>query len=514
MRLIHKKSFIAFVFVALILFSLLGVGVGGKVYADTSTSGFSYVLDDLQKDESFNPDDYPAVNDDYSLQVIQVAESTSGEVFIYVYQPSGKGADLRATQINMALTESLNDVDGSGNGAISGGVGVVGGGAISGGLGVGISGESAGGGTHGVSAKLSLYDLTFLTFNGVFYKYKVKNFEVSTNAIRYYNITSIFRKWSAQLDEPPVDGQTVNFVSFKVGKLFTVCTSNGNVVYGCSYIETIAISEKYVGFIRYPNGYKFCAYSCDAHYVAFTTDRPMDKLYEVDIEYIKQTRIREYLFTGLVSDSIKEPEKVIPPTLKYNYVVSNSPTGIGQKKYTWNRIERIDTFKAGLENDNINLDDTANAGLQGKEWVLRFAETDYIQSPITNGYQTDQSCYVSEVTLLRLKFEYDGKVYNLGVVDNKQTGRNDPDNPTLPGVGDDKSLLDKIIDFFVKVWNFLKQLNWWHLLLIGLGVIVVIVLIVCLIKFGIKAVFKVIWLVISAPFRFIGWIFKKIRSDD
>ena len=33
---------------------------------------------------------------------------------------------------------------------------------------------------------------------------------------------------------------------------------------------------------------------------------------------------------------------------------------------------------------------------------------------------------MSEVSILRLKFKTDGKVYNLGVVDNKQTGSKDP----------------------------------------------------------------------------------------
>ena len=36
--------------------------------------------------------------------------------------------------------------------------------------------------------------------------------------------------------------------------------------------------------------------------------------------------------------------------------------------------------------------------------------------------------YVSDVTLLRLEFDYDGEVYNLGVVSNTQSGSNKPSN--------------------------------------------------------------------------------------
>lgn len=33
------------------------------------------VLEDLSRDKSFNPDNYPTKTDDYSLQIIQLAES-------------------------------------------------------------------------------------------------------------------------------------------------------------------------------------------------------------------------------------------------------------------------------------------------------------------------------------------------------------------------------------------------------------------------------------------------------
>ena len=72
------------------------VGFGARP-ARAEASAYSDVMDDLRKDESFKAEDYPAISEDYSLKVIQIAESVNGELFIYVYQPSAGSRDLMAT---------------------------------------------------------------------------------------------------------------------------------------------------------------------------------------------------------------------------------------------------------------------------------------------------------------------------------------------------------------------------------------------------------------------------------
>ena len=57
---------------------------------------YSDVLTDLRKDSSFQTSNYPQKATDYSLQIIQLAESVNRELFVYVYQPSGKQKDLKA----------------------------------------------------------------------------------------------------------------------------------------------------------------------------------------------------------------------------------------------------------------------------------------------------------------------------------------------------------------------------------------------------------------------------------
>ena len=49
---------------------------------------YSEVLDDLKKDASFQESNYPERPTDYSLNIIQIAESVNKELFVYVYQPS------------------------------------------------------------------------------------------------------------------------------------------------------------------------------------------------------------------------------------------------------------------------------------------------------------------------------------------------------------------------------------------------------------------------------------------
>ena len=79
------------------------------VYADTQKE-YSSVLTDLTKDSSFKIEDYPVKTDDYSLNVVQVAESSGEELLVYVYQPSGGYGNLVASSINIS-TANLSFVN-------------------------------------------------------------------------------------------------------------------------------------------------------------------------------------------------------------------------------------------------------------------------------------------------------------------------------------------------------------------------------------------------------------------
>ena len=59
-----------------------------SITASAETFSYSNVLDDLKKDPSFDPNDFKIDSDDYSLNVIQIAESDDGKLFLYIHQPN------------------------------------------------------------------------------------------------------------------------------------------------------------------------------------------------------------------------------------------------------------------------------------------------------------------------------------------------------------------------------------------------------------------------------------------
>lgn len=398
----NKK--LLYVLISLLLLVVTVISGRGIIPAFADTSSYTDVLTDLEKDEKFNVADYPDNSQDYSIQVIQIAESTGGELFIYTYQPCQKSRYLVATSVNMSLSDSA---DGTG-----------------------------------------VYKLTLLSTSGVFGKYKVNGLKISDGSTRFYNITSIYRPWDRDIDSKPENGNTINEVSFAVGKLFIAETKSGIVTYSERHLDTVTITEKYVGTIRYSNGFfLYGNNSCDSHYVAFSTDRQIDMLYEVDVYYVYHSR-RVYTSTNpYVMPEVTEGQS----DEDYAYLTcdqkaENPAHGWRGKKYTWKRIEKATDFAAYPQND---LKDNVKTEVLKMQWVLRFFESPYQSNITTTGTDTN-STVVESVSILRLKFVTDGVVYNLGVVDNKQTGSHIPDNNNT---GELES-----IGFFAYVWRCVVRL--------------------------------------------------------
>ena len=360
---------------------------------------YSGVMEDLKKDTSFKPENYPSKADDYSLQIIQLAESSDKELFVYVYQPSGKVKDFKASSINISTT--IND-----------------------------------------SISYLNHKLELLNSNGVFYKYKVKGLTVKDESVRYYAISSIYRPFDESIDKQASGGNTVTEVNYAVNKQYCFGEINGKPYVNCVDIETIVVTDKFVGFVRYPDGFKLYVGACDSHFVAFNTNKPMDKLLEADVYYTTQSYDWSSVpFVGVKETFGDKADKYA--YLKYTDKVEHTGGGLFAGTYKWDRIQTIDDFIKGENRENIyhgavldvktssKLTDEALSELKGKKWVLRFTETSYSLS----GYSTTGSTFesytlVGDVTILRLKFEMDGITYNLGVIDNKQTGGKEPSNET------------------------------------------------------------------------------------
>ena len=438
MKYYKKKSnkFLYIVSVFIVLFIICPICCTHSFTVSADSKQYTNVLEDLQKDSNFNVNDYPAIDNDYSLKVIQIAESVDNELFIYVYQPSGEKVQASSIRISTAINDSFSPKD---------------------------------------------YDLSKINSNGVFYKYKVNNFIILQDALRYYSIVSIFRPFDKNLDENLNNDNTINEVSYEIAKLFTATTVEGKVTYTCLETETILITSKYVGFIRYDNGFTLHNKYCDSHFVAFSTDMPMDKLMEAEVSFVHRDIVERINLTG--DHPYSQGEYVSDTVLLSDIDTAHSSAhGWFATKYEWQRIEKVSDFieKEDLTTSVIN-------SINDMDWVLRFYESD-VNETTSGTYAFRESEEVSEVTILRLKFETDGVVYNLGVVDNKQSGSTSPSNETT-------SWLDNVKSWLEKFWDKLSQ--------IGKVILIVILTIVSL------PLILIILKIIISLIKFIIDLFKK-----
>ena len=356
----------------------------------------SGVIEDMSKDASFNAENYPSNAKDFSLSVIQLAESADRELFVYVYQPSGD--KVKASSINISTT--IND-----------------------------------------DISFFNYSLELLNFEGTLFKYKVTGFEVKKDPVRYYAISSIYRPFDAGIGDKKSGNNTINEVNYAVNKQYCFGEINGKPYVNCVDIETIVITDKFVGFVRYKDGFKLYVGACDSHFVAFNTDKPIDKLLEADVYYTSQSYSWLYAI-GVGQNETFGEKKDNYAYLKYTDKVEHTGDGFFAGTYKWDRIQTVDDFINGENREDVyhgavldvkvssKLTDEALKEFQGKKWVLRFVETAYSLSGGANGSTSTKSTLIGNVTILRLKFETDGITYNLGVIDNKQTGSTEPSNST------------------------------------------------------------------------------------
>lgn len=429
--------------------------------ARAESSIYSEVLDDLKKDSSFDFSYYPVKSEDNSLNVIQLAESSDKELFIYVYQPSGQTKKLNASSINISTT--INDF---------------------------------------ISFKN--YKLKLLSDSGTLFKYKVENFIVKTESTRYYVITSIFRPFDESIDKQASGGNVITEVEYAVKRQYCFGEINGKPYVSCVDIETIEVTDKFVGYVRYPDGISILhpRGACDSHFVAFNTDKRIDRLFEADVFYTTQ----KYTWSVVPLQGEREGfgEKVDDIVyLDRTKEVEHTGGGLFAGTYKWYRIQSIDDFVSEVDGGKrevysgalfdvsvgTTLTDSAKENLKKQKWVLRFLETDYSISS-SAGSTFAHSTFVGDVSILRLKFETDGITYNLGVIDNKQSGSKDPVNDT-----------DEIIEVKPEAKNLGK---------IILGLIALIVLLLFLMPV-LPTIISFVLQVLFLPFKLLGKALNKIN---
>ncbi len=422
-----------------------------------STTGSS-VIYDLQEDPTFTIADYPIDETNYSLQVFHVAESTEGDLLIYVYQPSTK-KDFRATSISLSETTD-HEVD------------------------------------------YHLFNLTYQNSYRSLYKYKVNDFKVNKSATRNYLIAEIFRSFDSSIDDETalVDGHT-NEIAFPVSKQWEISNTDDGIITNCYDIETITITNKLVGFVRRDNGWlgNYESEFTDCHLVAFSTDRDIDELIEAKVAFTSQSYFYRSTTNLTGTNVTEEYGEEIPHEVQ---VFDTDVYDIDNTKYYGEAytLKRIQTTKEFLDNEIdrtsvyyngifvkfgqiSDLHDEAKAAFEQMQFVLHFYESayDHYTSGGGTGSSTQTtSTVVQNVTILQLKFKQDGVEYNLGVVDNKTTGSRDPLNVHEDFVEDGdlvEEIWARVVEFFKDLWEKAKTP-----LLIVIGIVVGLIVIFLIAK--------------------------------
>ena len=478
--MIRLDTKIKYVLAAAVLFVLAAIGTlcGGAINAHAATS--SSVFDDLRTDGTFNVEKYPTKNGDGSLKVIQLAESTDSELFVYVYQPS---ADKLTTATTISIAEQLNNAD---------------------------------------DLQPILYNLELISNVGVFFKYKVTGFKVSNEKERFYNVIMIQRPYVAVYDNATGNGNVINRKAYGVGQYwYATTTDNGDVEYKMLETQTVEIINPFTSHIRKRKANTSANktdYYQDNYYVAFSTNRNIEKLLSATLEY----RTRDYYYKensvlGFGSTEFSEKAIFSNERLKTRDVYADETVNLEQQgfkllfgvinlneKFTWNRIQSSEDFV-----NNAGASNSDNNEIKKLQWVLMFEETSafcYQDGSLITIYE-ESGQIIDNVTILRLEFVEDGVTYNLGTVSDTVSGKPPFGNvPPAPAPG-----------------SSAPGVPWWVWLLVALGAVAGVLILICIfvpgaapaigkgllvvgkgILFGIYYLFYGLFWIISAPFRLIA----------
>ena len=436
--------------------------------AEETTVAYTDVMTDLTKSGTFNVTDYPSDESDYTFKLIQVAESSDDELFLYVYQPSHATKDLIATSVNLSATadDTLDN---------------------------------------------HIYHLTLVSTHGVFDKYVVEGLEIPSSTVRIYNITSLYRDFDKDIDSPTGTDNTISEIACNIGKKWTAVSAGDDVIYVEETIETIEVTGQYAGFVRYYDDSLFGGDDYDSFYVGFKTDKKIEDLLSARVYAKVSKKTSKWdIYFGVYAgqgSSYSEPEE------KYFDVVRGEEDSfktsglVFNETYVWDQIQTLDEF---YSESKASYNMTKEEAKNHMDWVLRFfnAPCEEKESTFMGFGEKKQTSYVvKDVSILQLTYKENGVVHVAGVVDNMTTGS---EKPSVE-VGQDFDWLAEVLGWILGIGLLallvVVLLNFcpWIIALIGKGIAVAFKWIVTAFLW----LLKWIWRIICAPFKLIGKLFKR-----
>ena len=404
----------------------------------TTNSDYTDVLDDLNKDSSFKISDYPVIHPDYMfeinndlnpnndqlhMEVIQIAESSSNELYIYVYQPCDPYIELYATSILLSDEYSANGQD----------------------------------------IYPNIFVLELVSTYNQFDKYVVKDFQISNESYRYYNLVTLYRSFNSDIDVL-LDGTEIENteIGMEIGQQWSCYYLNNKLVYEKGTFETIEIEIDYTGHFEFSSGIKWGnlvgAFDYGhSWFIAFSTDEyVIEHIYDADLVYRERTArtywqsfVGEETTYGEWSDDIK-----ITLTDNDEPVIYDGG-GLFSKVYSWNRISSSSDFIKNAESQDIKINDECKIKIQESQWVFSFKETELEFSSGDGWYRTNFTD-IDKVTIIRLHFiDNTGEEYSLGVVSDRVNPDNKADgNGTGIDIEDDLKKLFLIISLLILLLLF------------------------------------------------------------
>ena len=460
--------------IALLLAAVLWLGLLIPLFTleASAASERSSVLEDLTAADNFSIENYPNLtleyleqintdtnpdNDQALLEVIQIAESKADELFVYVYQPTHTELDLTATAVLLS-TEFSPD---------------------------------------GQNINPDIYYLELVSTDSVFDKYVVKDFSVSDEPYRYYNLVTLYRNFHPDIDEVTPGGVIENFeLGIGVGQQWCAYYKNDTLVYEMNTFDTVEIDIGYTGSAEFSSGFQIGNIAGsfeygDAWFIAFNVeDYIVKKIYNADLTY----KIRDKRATGSNAE-YGDWSSDIKVTLTSEDTATYKGDGIFAQEYTWNKICSSADFIAQLEAQDARISDEAKTELSKNAWVFAFLQTEKEATVLGTGSVYVKSSQVSAVTVIRLHFmDITGTVYNLGVVSDRVS----PDDvPDAFGDGTDSEKLDKMLEILFVVLALVALIAIWPFVKAVFSIIAT----------GVKVISSIIWSVVTLPFKLIRELF-------